>query len=58
MGSKDVDLDSPATLPPAVAADSEVVRVAAVGLNPTDWKHVGNGMHLNSHLLVWEEAKG
>lgn len=20
--------------------------MSAVGLNPTDWKHVGNGMHL------------
>lgn len=32
--------------PPAVASPGScVVRMAAVGLNPTDWKHVGNNMH-------------
>eukprot|EP00913_Durusdinium_trenchii_P002707 g2505.t1 len=31
---------------PKPSAGSCVVRVSAVGLNPTDWKHVGNGMHL------------
>ncbi|CAE7238889.1 rtn4ip1 [Symbiodinium microadriaticum] len=35
-------LEQPA---PKAQPGSCVVRVAAVGLNPTDWKHVGNGMH-------------
>lgn len=32
-------------LPDVPAPGSCVVRMAAVGLNPTDWKHVGNNMH-------------
>ncbi|CAE7810797.1 rtn4ip1, partial [Symbiodinium sp. CCMP2456] len=35
-------LEQPA---PKAQPGSCVVRVAAVGLNPTDWKHVGSGTH-------------
>eukprot|EP00435_Cladocopium_sp_Y103_P057648 s184_g19.t3 len=31
--------------PPTAKPGTCVVRMAAVGLNPTDWKHVGNNLH-------------
>ena len=30
---------------PQVKPGSCIIRVSAVGLNPTDWKHVGNNLH-------------